>query len=72
MEPHRVDATVSGDGSVTVRGVPFPEGTEVEVIVRPRQDQPDRSPDAMPLAGSVRRYEHPFEPATSADEWETV
>ena len=67
MQAHRASTTVSGDGSVTVRGLPFPEGEEVEVIVLPRE--PSRSaPSRVPLGGSVRRYERPFEPAADADD----
>ena len=33
MEAHRTEATVGGDGSITVRGLPFREGDTVEVIV---------------------------------------
>lgn len=35
MEAHRTEATVGGDGSVTVHGLPFAEGDAVEVIVLP-------------------------------------
>ena len=35
MEAHRTEATVGGDGSVTVHGLPFPAGEPVEVIVLP-------------------------------------
>ena len=33
MEAHRAEATVGGDGSVTVRDLPLPAGATVEVIV---------------------------------------
>ena len=44
MQAHRAEATVGGDGSVTVHGVPFPEGEAVEVIVltRPSPPAPER------------------------------
>ena len=63
MQAHRSSTTVSGDGSVTVHGLPFPKGEEVEVIVVPRQHQAERDSDQTPLRGSVRQYERPFEPA---------
>ena len=72
MQAHRVDTTVSGDGSVTVRDLPFSEGEEVEVIVLSRQHHPESDADRMPLRGSVRRYERPFEPAADADEWDAA
>lgn len=72
MQAHRSHTTVSGDGSVTVRDLPFPEGEEVEVIVLPRQRDTERGPGPTSLRGSVRAYEHPFEPAVSPDEWEAA
>ena len=44
MQAHRTEATVGGDGSVTVRDLPFPEGEAVEVIVLPATSPP-RPPD---------------------------
>ena len=57
MEAHRTEATVGGDGSVTVRGLPFPEGEAVEVIVLPAQGAAtDRPPATRPRrqAGSAK------------------
>ena len=53
MEAHRTEATVGGDGSVTVHGLPFPAGEPVEVIVLPA---PDRSSAKRPRrqAGSAK------------------
>ena len=70
MQAHRADLTVSGDGSVTIRGLPFPEGAEVEVIVLPRAPSAEGSP--APLRGSVRRYDAPFEPAVEAADWDAA
>lgn len=47
MEAHRTEATVGGDGSVTIRGLPFQEGESVEVIVlsvAPRAEVPAERP----------------------------
>ena len=45
MEAHRSEATVGGDGSVTVHGLPFPEGENVEVIVlKTSPPQPESRP----------------------------
>ena len=72
MQAHRADTTVSGDGSVTVRGLPFPEGEEVEVIVLPRPRRGTETVDPVSLRGSVRRYDEPLGPAASADDWEAA
>ncbi|MEO0557605.1 MAG: hypothetical protein AAF170_05405 [Bacteroidota bacterium] len=71
MKAHRADTTVSGDGSVVVHGVPFPEGEEVEVIVLPRRST-ERSSDPAPLRGSVRRYDDPFVPTTDTTDWDAA
>ena len=67
MRAHRADTTVSGDGSVTIRGVPFSEGALVEVIVLPRPLPAEAR--TFPLRGSVQRYDVPFKPVTDADDW---
>lgn len=46
MEAHRSEATVGGDGSVTVHGVPFPAGEAVEVIVLPAASAAPAEPKA--------------------------
>lgn len=72
MKAHRVDATVSADGSITVRNVPFVEGEEVEVIVLPRVPKIEIGADRQPLRGSVGRFERPFESAADANEWDAA
>lgn len=49
MEAHRTEATVGGDGSVTVRDLPFPAGEAVEVIVLPA------APHAAPSEAAADR-----------------
>jgi hypothetical protein len=67
MIAHRVETTVSGDGSVTVKGVPFKQGEEVKVIILPRHPEAVSSDRGL-LKGSVRRYERPFEPASEPND----
>lgn len=55
MEAHRTEATVGGDGSVTVRGLPFPAGEPVEVIVLPAPDRGEASASDRPAAERPRR-----------------
>ena len=56
MQAHRTEATVGGDGSVTIGGLPFTEGERVEVIVlsaaAPRAEHPAERPARR--AGSAR------------------
>ena len=51
MEAHRSEATVDGDGSVTVRDLPLPAGETVEVIVL----VPGSVPGSAPGAATPRR-----------------
>ncbi len=71
MAQHRLKTTVAGDGSITIRDLPFPAGEEVEVVVAvPDHSTEDVSVGRNPLRGSVRRFERPFEPASDASDWE--
>ncbi len=55
MEAHRTEATVGGDGSVTVHGLPFPAGEPVEVIVLPAPDRGETGASDRPAADRPRR-----------------
>lgn len=50
MKAHRTQTTVSEDGSVTLRDLPFAEGEAVEVIVieRARDDEEASEPRGKP------------------------
>ena len=72
MQAHRVDATVSGDGSVTIHDLPFAKGERVEVIVLPRTRPAESLSQRTSLRGSVRRYERPFDAAADAEDWEAA
>lgn len=71
MQAHRAESTVAGDGSVTVHGVPFLEGEEVEVIVLPRERRRTDA-DRDLLRGSVTGYDAPLEPATGSGDWDST
>ena len=59
---------VGADGVVTVRGLPLKEGERIEVNIKRRLRLPESS-ERYPLRGLPHRYDHPFEPAVPADEW---
>lgn len=69
MTAHRTEATVSSDGSVTVRSVPFRKGEQVEIIILPRMTRTETI-ERVDLRGSVLRYDDPFEPATDPGDWD--
>lgn len=70
MQDFRVEAEVSKDGSVTIKGLPFQPGNRVEVIIR------SRGPDAATknsysLRGTPVQYIDPFTSVAEGD-WETL
>ncbi len=70
MEAFRAEKTIEKGGKLTVEGLPFREGEEVEVIVRPRKRTPEHD-GPYPLRGTVIRYTDPFE-SVAEDDWETL
>ena len=70
MAAFRAATTVSDDGHLVIRGVPFRVGEEVEVIVVPRRsDRP--GPGTRSLRGKPVRLEKPTEPVADND-WEVL
>jgi hypothetical protein len=70
MNEFKTRVAVSPDGSVTIRGLPFPPGESVEVTVVPEAPAP-LPPGVAPLHGSVLRYDDPTEPVAT-DDWESL
>ena len=69
MEVYRVETKVKGDRTVTLEGLPFEGGDEVEVIIRAlRQAQKGKD---YPLRGKPVRYIDPFK-SVDEDEWEAL
>jgi hypothetical protein len=69
MQAHRIDTTIQPGGTLTVQGLPVPDGARVEVIVLVKSE-PARS--AHPLRGTPYRFDEPLEPAVPVDEWESA
>jgi hypothetical protein len=67
MNAHRVEATVKQDGSLTLDGIPFQAGEEVEVIILARAQKRDGM-NAYPLRGQPVRYDEPTAPVAE-EEW---
>jgi len=59
METYHVAATISKDGTLTLRELPFRAGDKVEVVVRSRQRAPGRD-KRYPLRGTPVRYVDPY------------
>lgn len=69
MEIHRA-TTITEDGTLAIKGLPFAAGDKVEVIIR---NQPSVAPanGKYPLRGTLLRFVDPFEPVSIAD-WEAL
>jgi hypothetical protein len=70
MRAYRVEKTLSEDGVLELRALPFRAGENVEVIILSREDQVCGAQD-FPLKGKVVRYEKPTE-SVAQDDWEVL
>lgn len=70
MQAHRVETTISEDGMLTLRDIPFHRGESVEVIVLPHSLISTARPQ-YPLRGTPVVLLAPTEPVADAD-WEAT
>ena len=69
MQAHRAETTLSEDGVITLRDIPFRRGESVEVIVLPFAAAAPGS--RYPLRGTPVTLLAPTEPVAAAD-WEAA
>ncbi|MEN3333352.1 MAG: hypothetical protein V7641_2717 [Blastocatellia bacterium] len=70
MNTHRTEVTLTEDGSLTLKNLPFHAGDSVEVIIVARSSKPGEQ-DRYPLRGTPIHYDNPTEPVAQED-WEAV
>jgi len=70
MNAHRVETTISQDGTLTITNLPFQAGDVVEVIVLESFPKPGAT-HPYPLRGKPLRYDAPTEPVAEA-EWNVM
>ena len=70
MQAHRTETTLSEDGVITLRGIPFRRGESVEVIVL-ASPAVVVSGNPYPLRGTPVTLLSPTEPVADAD-WEAA
>ena len=68
MNSHRIKTAITENGKLSLQNLPFKKGDEVEIIIR-QQNAKEIDSEAFLLQGTVLRYEEPFEPAISPEEW---
>ena len=69
METFQIETTVAKDGTITIKSLPFREGTKVAVIVR--GPEPERKSNHYPLRGKPIRYTDPFG-SVAEDDWKAL
>lgn len=69
MQAHRIETTIQAGGTLAVRGLPVPDGAQVEIIILVKEEPRAK---AYPLRGTPYRFDEPTEPAVPADQWEAV
>jgi hypothetical protein len=79
MNACKIETTLSEDGSLILKDLPFHMGDAVEVIILEKSPSREEKvvveqsePDLYPLRGKVLHYEDPFEPAVPAEDWEVL
>lgn len=70
MKAYRLEKRIGASGSLHLHALPFTEGQQVEVIVRPRE-KPAQAPERPSLQGAVKKYVAPTEPVAS-EAWEAA
>lgn len=78
MNAHKIETSLTEDGTLVLKGLPFHAGDVVEVIIlQPQTAQHQiKSPETQntnlyPLRGKVIRYDDPTEPVALED-WECL
>lgn len=74
LQAHRIETTLTEDGTLTLDGLPFGAGEAVEVIVLPQPAVPASESDPQnryPLRGLAAAYDRPTEPVALED-WEAL
>lgn len=71
MNAHRIATTLTENGILTLKGLPFAAGDAVEIIILERARLPHSDSNPYPLQGTVSRYDDPTEPVALED-WEIL
>ncbi|NUM48755.1 MAG: hypothetical protein HUU38_28950 [Anaerolineales bacterium] len=69
MQAFRTETTLSQDGKLSIKGLPFRKGDKVEVIVLTQKSQ--QAKERYPLRGKPVVYHNPFD-GVAEDDWEAL
>lgn len=70
MQDYRLETSVSNDGTLTIKGLPFQAGDRVEVIIRSHKHGEGKGM-CYPLRGKPIKYSDPFD-SVAEEDWETL
>ena len=72
METFKTKVKVKKNHKVHIDDVPFDDGQEVDIVISVSNENEhcDKLKDS--LIGSVLKYDNPFEPAITSDDWEKL
>ncbi|MGK7874709.1 MAG: hypothetical protein AB4426_15820 [Xenococcaceae cyanobacterium] len=68
LHAHRLETTLTDDGTLLLQNLPFQKGDVVEVIILKHHCSPEKE-NPYPLKGKVIRYDDPFEAAAPVEDW---
>ncbi|QLE57669.1 hypothetical protein [Nostoc sp. TCL26-01] len=72
MKAHRIETTLTEDGTLVIKDLPFHAGEAVEIIILESHTHPPKA-NPYPLRGKQPyRYDDPFEPAVPLEDWEAL
>jgi hypothetical protein len=79
MTAHRVETTVTEDGTLALKNLPIRAGERVEIIILmgggppPSSAQSESDANRFPLRGlQPYRYDDPFGPAVPEEDWDAL
>jgi hypothetical protein len=65
LQAYRVKKTIPADKAVTLTGLPFATGDQVEIVIV--RQSPRSHKETYPLRGQLIQYERPFEGVAETD-----
>ncbi|MCA9437558.1 MAG: hypothetical protein H6751_14965 [Candidatus Omnitrophica bacterium] len=71
MASYKATVKIEREGELTLHSIPFHPGEEVQVTVETKRAVPANE-DRFPLRGSPYRFDNPFEPAISPEDWDAL
>lgn len=71
MKAHRVEVTLTENGALNLKDLPFRAGESVEIIILENQPS-QKQANLRSLKGTVIQYEQPFESAIPSEDWEVL